>query len=126
SGQTQPRIVQAVDRRVNANLIRVRSRSTQSGYRYELTFTLHDPAGRSFYWEKLLVTTRSASGIVRDQVIAFRHRQGANGLLTFTVAVDLNGATEADWRGSVVCTSLGTDGPGSIMKAGFTANLAPW
>ncbi len=126
NSQAQPQIVQAVDRRVNANLIRVRSRRTSSGYRYDLTFTLHDPAGRSFYWEKLVVMTRSASGLVRNQTIAFAHRQGASGLLTFTIGVDLNGATESDWRGTVVCTSLGTDGPGKVIRAGFTANLAPW
>lgn len=122
----QSQTVRVVDLRVDANLIRVRSRRTPSGYRYDLTFTLYDPAGRSFYWEKLLVTTRSASGRVRNQTIAFSHRQGANGLLTFTIGVDLNGATESDWRGSVVCTSLGTDGHGKIIRAGFRADLAPW
>ena len=109
----------------DARLIRVRSNKTSSGVRYDLTFNMQEQAGRSAQWQRVLVTTRSLSGVNHSQAIPFAHRLGATGALTFTISVELAGRSEADWRGRVVCTTLGWDNQGSPLQASFGATLTP-
>jgi len=109
----------------DARLVRVRGLRTPSGYRYDLTFNMQEQSGRSAQWQRLLITTRSASGAAHTQAIPFLHRLGATGALTFTVGVELPGRTEADWRGHVVCTTLGWDNHDRPLQASFAANVTP-
>jgi hypothetical protein len=109
----------------DARLIRVRSAKTSSGFRYDLTFNMQEQAGRSAQWQRVLITTRSVSGVNRSQAIPFAHRLGAAGALTFTISVELAGRSEADWQGRVVCTTLGWDNQGAPLQANFGANLTP-
>jgi hypothetical protein len=109
----------------DARLIRVRSAKTSSGVRYDLTFNMQEQAGRSAQWQRVLITTRSVSGVNRSQAIPFAHRLGAAGALTFTISVELAGRSEADWQGRVVCTTLGWDNQGAPLQANFGANLTP-
>jgi len=109
----------------DARLIRVRSSKTSSGFRYDLTFNMQEQAGRSAQWQRVLITTRSASGVNHSQAIPFAHRLGAAGALTFTISVELAGRSEADWQGRVVCTTLGWDNQGAPLQASFGANLTP-
>lgn len=109
----------------DARLIRVRSNRTPSGVRYDLTFNMQEQAGRSAQWQRVLITTKSASGVNHTQAIPFTHRLGATGALTFTISVELGGHSEADWHGRVVCTTLGWDNQGAPLQASFGANLTP-
>ncbi|MEK6320406.1 MAG: hypothetical protein AABN33_01855 [Acidobacteriota bacterium] len=109
----------------DARLVRARSRKTPSGFRYDLTFNMQEQAGRSAQWQRVLVTTRSASGVNHSQAIPFAHRLGATGALTFTISVELTGRSDADWHGRVVCTTLGWDNKGAPLQASFGANLTP-
>lgn len=109
----------------DARLIRVRSRKTPSGFRYDLTFNMQEQANRSAQWQRVLITTRSASGTSRSEAIPFAHRLGATGALTFTISVELTGRSEADWHGRIVCTTLGWDNKGAPLQASFGANLTP-
>ena len=109
----------------DARLIRVRSSKTSSGFRYDLTFNMQEQAGRFAQWQRVLITTRSVSGVNRSQAIPFAHRLGAAGALTFTISVELAGRSEADWQGRVVCTTLGWDNQGAPLQASFGANLTP-
>jgi hypothetical protein len=109
----------------DARLVRVRGLRTASGYRYDLTFNMQEQSGRSAQWQRILITTRSASGAAHSQAIPFVHRLGATGALTFTVGVELAGRTEADWRGHVVCTTLGWDNHDRPLQASFAANVTP-
>jgi hypothetical protein len=109
----------------DARLVRVRGLRTPSGYRYDLTFNMQEQSGRSAQWQRILITTRSASGAAHTQAIPFVHRLGATGALTFTVGVELAGRTEADWRGHVVCTTLGWDNHDRPLQASFAANVTP-
>lgn len=109
----------------DARLIRMRSRRTPQGVRYDLTFNMQEKAGRLTQWQRVLVTTHSASGLSHSQAIPFSERLGATGALTFTISVELAGRNEADWQGRVVCTTLGWDNKGSPLQASFGANLAP-
>lgn len=109
----------------DARLIRVRSSKTSSGFRYDLTFNMQEQAGRSAQWQRVLITTRSASGVNHSQAIPFAHRLGAAGALTFTISVELAGRSEGDWQGRVVCTTLGWDNQGAPLQASFGANLTP-
>lgn len=109
----------------DARLIRVRSSKTSSGFRYDLTFNMQEQAGRFAQWQRVLITTRSVSGVNRSQAIPFAHRLGAAGALTFTISVELAGRSEADWQGRVVCTTLGWDNQGAPLQARFGANLTP-
>jgi hypothetical protein len=110
---------------VDARLIRVRSMRTGSGVRYDLTFDLQDESGRHAQWERMLISTRSASGVSHTQAVPFVHRLGANGALTFTVSVEMRGNTEPDWHGRVVCTATGADNDGRPLRASFGASVIP-
>ena len=109
----------------DARLIRVRSRKTMAGVRYDLTFNMQEQAGRAANWQRVLVSTRSASGASHSQAIPFSHRLGAAGALTFTISVELTGRSEADWQGRVFCTTLGWDNKGAPLQARFGANITP-
>lgn len=109
-----------------ARLIRVRSRKTPGGFRYDLTFNMQEQAGRAAHWQRVLISTRSASGASHSQAIPFSHRLGAAGALTFTVSVELTGRAESDWQGRVVCTTLGWDNKGAPLQASFGANVNPY
>ena len=109
----------------DARLIRVRSRKTPAGFRYDLTFNMLEQAGRSTQWQRVLINTRSASGMSHSEAIPFSHRLGATGALTFTISVELTGRSEADWQGRIVCTTLGWDNKGAPLQASFGANVTP-
>ncbi|MFY9609730.1 MAG: hypothetical protein WAU45_14075 [Blastocatellia bacterium] len=111
--------------RVDARLIRVRSMRTASGVRYDLTFDLQDESGRHAQWERMQISTRSASGVSHSQAIPFVHRLGASGALTFTVSVEMRGHSQADWQGRVVCTTTGSDNDGKPVRASFGTNVTP-
>ena len=117
---------QATDGRVFARLVRSRGRKTPTGYLYDLTFNILERAGRSMRWDHLVVSSRSASGASHNQTVPFRHYLGASGMLTFTVSVEMQGQTENDWRGRIVCTGFGMDTEGQSLKASFGATVAPW
>ncbi|HVF88417.1 MAG TPA: hypothetical protein VNH22_00025 [Blastocatellia bacterium] len=116
---------QASDSRVNARLTRVRGRRTASGYRYDLTFTLNSQSQLSLYWDKLLISTRSASGTSNSMVVPFSHNLGATGSMTFTISVEMSGAAESDWQGRITCTSVGRDASGRLTRAAFSTSVAP-
>ena len=109
----------------DSRLIRVRSNRTSAGVRYDLTFNMQEQAGRMAQWQRVLISTQSASGVRHAEAIPFPHRLGPAGALTFTISVELNGRSEADWRGRVVCTTLGWDRQGSPLQASFGANVTP-
>lgn len=109
----------------DSRLIRVRSRKTTAGFRYDLTFNMQEQAGRSAEWQRVLISTRSASGMSHSEAIPFSHRLGAAGALTFTISVELTGRSEADWQGRIVCTTLGWDNKGAPLRASFGANVTP-
>lgn len=109
----------------DARLIRVRSRKTAAGFRYDLTFNMQEQAGRSSQWQRVLINTRSASGMNHSEAIPFSHRLGAAGALTFTISVELTGSSESDWQGRIVCTTLGWDNNGAPLQASFGANVTP-
>jgi hypothetical protein len=109
----------------DARLIRVRSRRTAAGFRYDLTFNMQEQAGRSAQWQRVLINTRSASGVNHSEAIPFSHRLGAAGALTFTISVELTGRSESDWQGRIVCTTLGWDNNGAPLQASFGANVMP-
>jgi hypothetical protein len=110
---------------VDSRLVRVRSMRTGAGVRYDLTFDLQDESGRHAQWERMLISTRSASGVTRSDTVPFVHRLGAHGALTFTVSVEMRGHSEPDWRGKIVCTTLGSDDGGRTVRASFGANVTP-
>jgi hypothetical protein len=116
---------QASDSRVNARLTRVRGRRTSAGYRYDLTFTLNSQSQLSLYWDKLLISTRSARGTNNSMVVPFSHNLGASGSMTFTISVEMRGADEADWQGRITCTSLGRDASGRLTRAAFATSVTP-
>jgi uncharacterized protein YbaR (Trm112 family) len=109
----------------DSRLVRARSSRTSSGYRYDLTFNMQEQRGHAAQWQRVLITTRSASGTSHTQAIPFVHRLGATGALTFTISVELTGRSEADWRGRINCTTLGWDNAGAPLQATFVANLTP-
>jgi len=109
----------------DARLVRVRSRKTPEGVRYDLTFNMLERAGRAAQWQRVLISTRSASGASHSEAIPFSHRLGAAGALTFTISVELTGRSEADWQGRIVCTTLGWDNNGGPLQASFGANVTP-
>ena len=109
----------------DSRLVRARASKTSSGYRYDLTFNMQEQHGHSAQWQRVLITTRSASGTSHTQAIPFVHGLGATGALTFTISVELTGRSEADWRGRINCTTLGWDNTGSPLQASFVANVAP-
>lgn len=109
----------------DARLVRVRSMKTPAGFRYDLTFNMQEQAGRSALWQRLLITSRSASGISHSQAIPFVHRLGATGALTFTISVEMAGRSESDWQGRVVCTTFGWDNNDRALQASFGANVTP-
>ncbi|HTG18248.1 MAG TPA: hypothetical protein VK747_23600 [Blastocatellia bacterium] len=110
---------------VDSRLVRVRSMRTGAGVRYDLTFDLQDESGRHAQWERMLISTRSASGVTHSDTVPFVHRLGAHGALTFTVSVEMRGHSEPDWRGKIVCTTLGSDDGGKTVRASFGANVTP-
>lgn len=110
--------------RVDARLLNVKSRKTQNGIRYDLTFNMQDQGGQTTQWERLSISTRSASGISKSQVMPFYHRLGAAGTLTFTVSVEMQGRSQPDWQGRIICTSIGTDQSGKSSRASFGANVS--
>jgi hypothetical protein len=109
----------------DSRLVRARASKTSSGYRYDLTFNMQEQRGHSAQWQRVLITTRSASGASHTQAIPFVHRLGATGALTFTISVELTGRSEADWRGRINCTTLGWDNTGAPLQASFVANVTP-
>ena len=109
----------------DSRLVRARANKTSSGYRYELTFNMQEQRGHTAQWQRVLITTRSASGTSHTQAIPFVHRLGATGALTFTISVELTGRSEADWRGRINCTTLGWDNAGAPLQASFVANVTP-
>jgi hypothetical protein len=109
----------------DSRLIRARGSRTSSGYRYELTFSMLEQAGRSAQWQRVLISSHSASGMNHTQALPFVHRLGAAGALTFTISVELAGHSEPDWRGRVICTALGWDNSGAPLQSSFGANLIP-
>jgi hypothetical protein len=109
----------------DSRLVRARASRTSSGYRYDLTFNMQEQRGHSAQWQRVLITTRSASGTSHTQAIPFVHRLGATGALTFTISVELTGPSEADWRGRINCTTLGWDNAGAPLQASFVANVTP-
>ncbi len=109
----------------DARLIRVRSRKTSDGFRYDLTFNMQEQAGRSALWQRVLISTRSANGTSHSEAIPFSHRLGASGALTFTISVELTGRSESDWQGRILCTTLGWDNKGGPVQSSFGANVAP-
>ncbi|HEY7543880.1 MAG TPA: hypothetical protein VID27_03315 [Blastocatellia bacterium] len=116
---------QSTGGRINARLLRVHSSKARPGVRYDLTFVLEEEAGDPVRWERMIISTRSARGLNQSQTIPFSHRQGASGSLTFTVSVQMYGPSEADLRGRVLCTTIGSDPAGRAMRASFGANVAP-
>lgn len=122
---TGPVPSQSTGGRINARLLRVRSSKARPGVRYDLTFVLHEEAGDAVRWERMVISTRSAKGLNQSQTIPFHHRLGADGSLTFTVSVQMYGPSEADLRGRIVCTTIGSDPSGRAMRASFGANVAP-
>ncbi|GEM_PF-1765484 len=116
---------QSTGGRIEARLLRVRSSKARPGVRYDLTFVLDEEAGDAVRWERMVISTRSAKGLNQTQTIPFHHRQGASGSLTFTVSVQMYGPSEADLRGRIVCTTIGSDQSGRAMRASFGANVAP-
>jgi hypothetical protein len=86
---------------------------------------MQEQLGHSTQWQRVLITTRSASGASHSQAIPFVHRLGATGALTFTISVELTGRSEADWRGRINCTTLGWDNTGAPLQASFVANVTP-
>jgi hypothetical protein len=109
----------------DARLVRVRSRQTPGGFRYDLTFNMQEQAGRAAQWQRVLISTRSASGVSHSEAVPFSHRLGAAGALTFTISVELTGRSEADWQGRIVCTTLGWDNKGAPVQSSFGANVTP-
>ena len=109
----------------DSRLIRARGSRTSSGYRYELTFNMLEQGGRSAQWQRVLISSHSASGMNHTQALPFVHRLGAAGALTFTISIELAGHSEPDWRGRVICTALGWDNSGAPLQSSFGANLAP-
>lgn len=112
-------------REFDSRLVRARSSRTSAGYRYDLTFNMQEQLGHSTQWQRVLITSRSASGASHTQAIPFVHRLGATGALTFTISVELTGRSEADWRGRINCTTLGWDNTGAPLQATFAANVTP-
>jgi hypothetical protein len=120
-----PVVPQSTGGLVEARLVRVRANRTRPGYRYDLTFTLKEQAGRAVRWNNLTVSARSASGINHLQTLPFYHQQGPSGALTFTVSVEMTGRGEPDWRGRIVCTTVGKDDSGRFTRATFGATVTP-
>jgi hypothetical protein len=123
--ETGPIIPQSTEGRIASRLLRTRSNRIGSGVRYDLTFALEEQTGRLVKWDRMQISTRSARGVNQSQIVPFYHRQGASGSLTFTVSVEMKGGSDADWRGRVVCTTLGTDDRGRTMQARFGATVNP-
>lgn len=123
--ETGPVIPQSTEGRISSRLVRTRSNRIGSGVRYDLTFALEEQTGRIVKWDRMLISTRSARGVNQSQTLPFYHRQGASGSLTFTVSVEMKGGSVEDWRGRVICTTLGTDERGRTMQARFGATVAP-
>jgi hypothetical protein len=111
--------------RFNTQLIRVRSYRSLAGYRYNLTFMLSEHTGRPIKWDRLSVSTRAESGATYLESIPFQYRLAGSGALTFSLDVEMPGATEADWRGYITCTSVGADDVGRPLRTNFSVNVAP-
>jgi hypothetical protein len=111
--------------RFSTQLVRVRSYRSPSGYRYTLTFTLFEQAGRSMQWERLSIVTQSANGATHSESLPFQYVLAGSGAMTFTVNVEMAGASEADWRGHISCMSVGADDSGRPLRASFGADVAP-
>lgn len=109
----------------DSRLVRARASKTASGYRYDLTFNMQEQRGHSAQWQRVLITTRSASGINHSQALPFVHRLGGTGALTFTISIELTGRSEADWRGRINCTTLGWNNAGAPLQTSFVANVTP-
>ncbi|HXG68523.1 MAG TPA: hypothetical protein VNO70_25740, partial [Blastocatellia bacterium] len=115
----------AADGRVSTRLVRVRARRTSRGYRYDLTFSMKEQAGRPIRWNLLAINSRSARGLSRSETIRVKDRISPGGALTFTVSVEMPGRVPADWRGRVTITSIGIDGAGRSVRAVYGAEVAP-
>jgi hypothetical protein len=108
------------------NLVRIRSYKTDSGMRYEMTFTMRETSGGPMVrWERLSLVSRSASGVTHAEAVPFHQRLGAAGSMTFTVSKEMRGRSEADWQGQISCTGIGTDVEGRPVRSSFTARVNP-
>ncbi|HSE98920.1 MAG TPA: hypothetical protein VLD57_11700 [Blastocatellia bacterium] len=114
-----------VEGAVEVRLKSIRASRSQAGYRYDLTFNMREAGRRQVRWEKLTISARSSSGHNHLQAIPFNHRLVASGALTFTVSVEMTGRSEPDWRGRLVCTTVGVDNLGRPVRAAFGASVAP-
>lgn len=117
---------QSAAARVTLNLVRIRARRTAEGYQYELTFGVEERTGRAVLWKQLSVTTRSASGLNRSQMMPFSERLDRSGRLTFTVDAVMPGTSESDWRGRIICSSFGVDDTSKVVRATFGTDVSPW
>jgi hypothetical protein len=86
---------------------------------------MREQVGRFAQWQRLLIGTRSTSGLAHSEAIPFVHRLGATGALTFTVSVEMAGRSEPDWQGRIVCTTLGWDNNGAPLQASFGVTVTP-
>ena len=120
-----PDLPRAASPGFDSRLVSLQGRRTPLGYRYDLTFNMQERAGHWAQWQRVLITTKSASGVSRSEAIPFAHRLGATGALTFTISVEMSGRSETDWRGRVACTTLGWDQNGAPLQAGFGASVSP-
>jgi hypothetical protein len=111
--------------RFNTQLVRIRSYRSSTGYRYNLTLVLSENSGRPIRWDRLSVSTRSESGVTYMESIPFQYRQAGAGALTFSLDVEMPGATEADWKGQITCTSIGSDETGRPLRTNFFVAVAP-
>ena len=111
--------------RFDTQLVRVRSYKAPSGYSYSLTFTLSEHTGRPMKWERLSIVTHAASGAIHSEMVPFQRWLAGSGALTFTVNVDMAGASESDWRGRISCMSVGADESGRPLRASFGATVSP-
>ncbi|HLG15884.1 MAG TPA: hypothetical protein VJH03_15465 [Blastocatellia bacterium] len=93
---------------------------------YDLTFDAQEQTGRPVLWKQLSLTTRSASGLNRSQMLPFSERLSRSGSFTFTVSAVLQGVAESDWRGRVICSSFGVDDTSRVVKATFSTDVSPW
>lgn len=121
----QRRTDRAAEGGVDVRLVRMRASRSQSGYRYDLTYNMREVGGRQVRWDKLTISARSSSGLNHLQALPFNHQLNASRVITFTVSLEMTGLNEPDWRGRLVCTTVGTDNLGRPVRATFGASVAP-
>ena len=108
------------------NLVRIRAHRVPGGYQYDLTLDVREQMGRPVLWKQLSLTTRSAAGLNRSQMLPFSERLDRSGSLTFTVTALMPGASESDWRGRIICSSFGVDDTSRVVRATLATDVSPW